>query len=105
VDAGDGLTLRVLGPSQTRLEALKPHWEAVVVAATGEEGVYQVPPGLEELVSSSPPILDDVTDVAILAEKSACSSRCHWRPVGCLSADLSDRWRTEAGEARQGGLT
>jgi hypothetical protein len=71
VDIGDGLTLRVLGPTQSRLKQLKQDWQASVAAAIDTGTLTQVSPGLEPLGPSAPPVLDSSGDLVELAEQPA----------------------------------
>jgi hypothetical protein len=71
IDMGDGLTLTVIGPSQTRLEALKPHWQDDVAIAIDRGDLDEVSPGLESLGPKTPPVLETRVDLEVLAEQSA----------------------------------
>jgi hypothetical protein len=67
VDMGDGLSVTVLGPTQTRLRALKPQWRDEVAAAINRGALQEAPPDLEALGASRPPLLRNHTDLTRLA--------------------------------------
>lgn len=67
-DLGDGLHVRVLGPTRKRLAALAPDWESAVEAAITDSRLSAVPAGLEALGAKEPPVLDDEVDLQLLAE-------------------------------------
>jgi len=71
VDLGDGLSLTVLGPTQPRLEDLKPDWTAEVEAAIDRGDLEEVSPGLERLGPSVPPVLESAVDLEILADTAS----------------------------------
>ncbi len=71
IDMGDGLTLTVLGPTQTRLEELIPKWTEEVHAAIDEGNLEEISPGLEPMGPSTPPVLESKIDLELLAEANS----------------------------------
>jgi hypothetical protein len=72
----DGLTVAVLGPTQSRLDALRATWKEEVEIALTKGNLDEVSPGLgrtasgrlEAFGASTPPTLDTKVDLQILAE-------------------------------------
>jgi hypothetical protein len=71
----DGLTITVLGPPQSRLEALQREWKDEVEIALAKGGLDEVSRGLssgrgrlESLGSSAPPVLDNQVDLTLAAD-------------------------------------
>ena len=64
----DGLTLTVLGPTPDRLTQAETVWKEEVAAALEKGQLAEVSPGLEPLGPKTPPVLDDLVDLQVLAE-------------------------------------
>lgn len=72
VELPGGLGVTVLGPTPQRLSALKPTWAEEVELALTEEAVGTpgaVPPGLEGFGPATPPTIEDVVDLEVLADE------------------------------------
>ena len=63
----DGLTLTVLGPTQTRFDELKPVWKDEVEIALEKGTLTEVSPGLEGMGPKTPPELETKADLDFLA--------------------------------------
>lgn len=68
VDLGDGLRVRVLGPSADRLLELAPVWDAEVDNAITNGRLTAPPTHLESMGSAQPPVIIDKYDLQRLAE-------------------------------------
>jgi beta-lactamase superfamily II metal-dependent hydrolase len=85
INLGDGLQIRVLGPTSERLTALAPIWKTEVDNAIANGRLTVTPVGLESLGGSEPPTIVDAFDLQLLAEKT---TRVDAKPANGSSIQL-----------------
>ena len=90
VELGDGLSVRILGPSRERLAELAPVWQEAIEEAIAKGRLTRPPKGLESLGEKQRPDLADKEDLEALADTD---SRLDAKPANGSSITLLLEWR------------